>query len=158
MQKKLDRFDPSVPIERALTPPASWYIDPDLLELERRTVLREAWQPAARLEQLQASGDYVAGELAGEPYIVLRDGNELRGFFNVCRHHASHLAGDIVQPTRLGRNIQLFLKADHRTHPQLVRGAEQPCTTEMLKLPRFWREYPWSKWPDDAKALPSGAC
>jgi len=91
MRKKLDRFDPSVPIERALTPPASWYIDPDLLELERRTVLREAWQPAARLEQLQASGDYVAGELAGEPYIVLRDGNELRGFFNVCRHHASHL-------------------------------------------------------------------
>jgi choline monooxygenase len=91
MRHQLDLFDPSVPIERALTPPASWYIDPDVLELERRTVLRRAWHPVAHLEQLRDPGDYVAGELVGEPFVVLRDGDELRGFFNVCRHHASHL-------------------------------------------------------------------
>ena len=91
MRKELDRFDPSLPIERALTPPSSWYIDPDLFEIERQNVLRRAWQPAARLEQLRNPGDFVAGELTGEPFIVVRDGEELRGFFNVCRHHASHL-------------------------------------------------------------------
>jgi choline monooxygenase len=94
MRKELDRFDPSVPIERALTPPASWYVDARLLELERRAVLRDAWQPAARVDQLEETGAYVAGELAGEPYVVLRDGNCLRGFFNVCRHHASHVVDE----------------------------------------------------------------
>ena len=86
------QFDPAVPIERASTPPASWYTDPQFLELERDRVLRRSWQPVGRVEQLAAAGDYTAGRVAGEPYVVLRDTQgDLRAFFNVCRHHASCL-------------------------------------------------------------------
>ena len=46
------QFDPAVPIERASTPPASWYTDPMFLALERDRVFRRSWQPAGRLEQL----------------------------------------------------------------------------------------------------------
>jgi len=89
VRQEVDRFDPAVPIERALTPPASWYTEPRFFEHERATVFRRTWQPAGRLDQLQNPGDYVAGEFAGEPFVVVRDGEALRAFFNVCRHHAS---------------------------------------------------------------------
>ena len=89
MRRELERFDPTTPIERAVTPPASWYTDPAFLQLEARAVFQRTWQPVARVDQLESPGDYVSGDLAGEPYVVLRDGEHLRAFFNVCRHHAS---------------------------------------------------------------------
>ena len=47
-----------------------------------------SWQPCARLDQLAVTGDHVAADLAGEPIALVRDGAELRGFANVCRHRA----------------------------------------------------------------------
>ena len=43
-----------------------------------------------RVSQLRQSGQYITCEIAGEPLVVIRgtDGI-LRGFFNVCRHHAA---------------------------------------------------------------------
>ncbi len=67
------QFDPAVPIERASTPPASWYTDPLFFGLERDRVFRRSWQPAGRQEQLAEAGDYASGRLTGEPYVVLRD-------------------------------------------------------------------------------------
>ena len=91
LRAELERFDPTVPIERALTPPASWYTDPRIFELERRAVFHRTWQPVGRIDELRSPGDYISGELVGEPWLVLRDGRDLRAFFNVCRHHASRL-------------------------------------------------------------------
>jgi choline monooxygenase len=86
------RFDPSVPVERATTPPSSWYTSASFHALERQTVLSRGWLPAGRTDQLARPGDYVSGESAGEPYLVIRgDDGALRGFFNVCRHHATCL-------------------------------------------------------------------
>lgn len=86
------RFDPSVPVERAMTPPSSWYTSAAFHAFERQTVLRRGWLPAGRADQLARPGDYVSGEMAGEPYLVIRgDDGGLRGFFNVCRHHATCL-------------------------------------------------------------------
>src|SRR5262249_51795866 len=43
-----------------------------------------------RAEQVRKPGQYVTCELAGEPLLVVRgDDQVLRGFFNVCRHHAA---------------------------------------------------------------------
>lgn len=93
---ELSRFDPSLPIERAYTPPASWYVNPGFLDLERARVFRRTWQAAGRLDQVRRPGDYFSGELAGDPYVVLRDQDgALRAFHNVCRHHAAQVcSGD----------------------------------------------------------------
>ena len=84
-------YDPDAPLDRASTIPAEWYIDERILRLERSTVFARSWQMAARVDQVQQPGAFVAGELpAGEPVVIVR-GNDgiLRAFFNVCRHHAA---------------------------------------------------------------------
>jgi choline monooxygenase len=84
-------YNPDLPLERASTIPAEWYIDPRVLDLERQTVFARSWQVAARLDQLRDEGSYVTCELpAGEPIVVVRGADQvLRAFFNVCRHHAA---------------------------------------------------------------------
>jgi choline monooxygenase len=43
-----------------------------------------------RADQLRNPGRYITGEIAGEPVLLVRGGDGiLRGFFNVCRHHAA---------------------------------------------------------------------
>ena len=92
----LELYDADAPLERASTIPAPWYTDSRVLELELRTVFRRNWQYAGRVDQLRTPGDYVAGELpGGEPVVVVRGQDEqLRGFFNVCRHHAAAVVTD----------------------------------------------------------------
>jgi len=90
--RELDRFDPSLPIESAWTPPASWYLNPDFLGRERQGVFHSTWQAVGRLDQVDHPGDYFTGCLLGEPYVVLRDREgSLRAFHNVCRHHAAQV-------------------------------------------------------------------
>jgi len=89
---EISRFDPSLPIERAFTPPASWYLHPEFLERERVRVFRRTWQAVGRVDQLAQPGDYFTGCLAGDPYVVIRDQDgALRAFHNVCRHHAAQV-------------------------------------------------------------------
>jgi choline monooxygenase len=86
----IDQYRPELPLEEARTIPASWYIDPRILELEQRTTFAETWQYACRLDQVREPGEFVTFELAGEPIVVVRGSDGvLRGFFNVCRHHAA---------------------------------------------------------------------
>ena len=87
VQDEVLRFDPAIPIERAWTPPSSWYVSPELFALERERVFRREWNPVARVADLATPGAYASGVVAGEPWVVVRgmDG-ELRGFANTCRH------------------------------------------------------------------------
>jgi len=86
----INSYDPSTPLERASTIPAPWYTDERVFELEQRTVFSRSWQVAARVDQLQKSGDYVTSDIGDEPVVVVRGGdNQIRAFFNVCRHHAA---------------------------------------------------------------------
>ena len=86
----IDSYDSSAPLAEASTIPASWYTDERLFELEKQTIFGRSWQFAARIDQLNKPGDYVTSEIAGEPIVVVRGGdNSLRAFFNVCRHHAA---------------------------------------------------------------------
>jgi len=92
LQRELGRFDVELPIERAWTPPASWYLAPEFLERERATVFARNWQYACPTDLLREPGRYVRVDLLGETYVLLRnDRGELRGFHNVCRHHAAEL-------------------------------------------------------------------
>ncbi len=87
LRAEIERFDPSVPIEAAWTPPCSWYTDPEIFALERAAVFRHSWQPVARVDQLAEPGSYVSGCFVDQPWVVVRGADgELRAFHNVCRH------------------------------------------------------------------------
>lgn len=83
-------YNPNAPLQEASTIPAPWYTDKRIYELELQSVFARSWQFAGRVDQLQAPGEYVTTEIAREPIVVVRGSDkELRGFFNVCRHHAA---------------------------------------------------------------------
>jgi choline monooxygenase len=86
----VDAYDPQSSLAEASTLPSSWYTDSRILELERHTVFSRSWQLLGRAAQVREPGQYVTGEIAGEPVLVVRGSDDvLRGFFNVCRHHAA---------------------------------------------------------------------
>ena len=90
LQDMVESYDAGKALDKASTPPACWYIDSRILELECRTVFSNSWQAIARSGQLAEPGQYITSELVSEPILVVRgtDG-VLRGFYNVCRHHAA---------------------------------------------------------------------
>jgi choline monooxygenase len=92
LRDEVTRFDASVPLDAAWLPPSSWYNDSRFYELERDTVFRNNWLIAARADQVQKTGDYVAGTMTGEPHVIVRnESGQLNAFFNVCRHHAAQV-------------------------------------------------------------------
>jgi choline monooxygenase len=100
---KLGAFDPDLPLERARTIPSSWYGDPEIYEAERRAVFGATWQVAGRIDQLARPGAFVTTNIAGEPILIVRDGEgTLRAFSNVCRHRAAQVINEPEgQVTRL---------------------------------------------------------
>jgi choline monooxygenase len=86
----IKKYHADAPLAEASAIPAAWYTDERVLELEKQTVFSGSWQVAARVDQLAKPGDYVTTEIAGEPIVIVRGGdNQIRAFFNVCRHHAA---------------------------------------------------------------------
>jgi phenylpropionate dioxygenase-like ring-hydroxylating dioxygenase large terminal subunit len=86
----VELYDPRAPLEKAWTIPSPWYTDPRIEELERRTVFTRSWQLVGRADQVQRAGQFIATDVAGEPVVVVRGADgKLRGFYNVCRHHAA---------------------------------------------------------------------
>jgi len=96
LEQIINAYRRDAPLAQAHTIPAAWYTDPRVFELERRTVFANSWQVAGRIEELRAPGDYVASEFSnGEPILVARGNDDtMRGFFNVCRHHAAAVVAD----------------------------------------------------------------
>ena len=100
----IETYNPNSPLAEAWTIPAAWYLDPRIFDLERRTVFARSWQLAGRAEQLLKPGQYITLDLAGEPLVIVRgDDQHLRGFFNVCRHHAAAL---MTNPQGETRNLR----------------------------------------------------
>ena len=100
----IESYDPHASLAEARTIPAPWYVDPRIMDLERRTVFARSWQLAGRADQVRQPGQYITWELAGEPLLVVRGSDDvLRGFFNVCRHHA---AAVITEPEGQTRNLR----------------------------------------------------
>jgi choline monooxygenase len=81
------------PLERAETIPSSWYTDPRFYELERECVFARTWQGIGHLGQVKEPGDFFLAEIVGNPIIVVRGKDQqLRAFYNVCRHRGGPLA------------------------------------------------------------------
>jgi len=86
----LASYNDKAALPDASTIPAPWYVDARIAELEAHTVFSKTWQMVGRAEQVEKAGQFVTASIAGEPVVVVR-GNDgvLRGFYNVCRHHAA---------------------------------------------------------------------
>ena len=90
LQQIIHSYDPDSSLEEAWTIPGSWYTDQNLYQLEKQTVFARSWQMVGRIDQVTEPGQFLTTEIAGEPIVVVRgNDNVLRGFFNVCRHHAA---------------------------------------------------------------------
>jgi choline monooxygenase len=90
VEQILSSYNDKAPLSEAFTIPAPWYVDPRIAELERRTAFSSAWQVVGRAEQVQRPGQFVTANIAEEPIVVVRGtDDELRAFYNVCRHHAA---------------------------------------------------------------------
>jgi choline monooxygenase len=90
LKQLIESYDPNVLLSEASTPSRFWYSDSRVLELEQRTVFSLSWQMVGRAEQFREPGRYITCHVAGEP-ILLVTGHDgvVRGFYNVCRHHAA---------------------------------------------------------------------
>jgi Rieske 2Fe-2S family protein len=91
----MTRDDDSVSA-RELKPalPPRFYSSADVFRLEAERIFFEQWFCVGRADQIPAQGDYLHVVVAGESVLVLRGrDNELRGFYNVCRHRGSRLVG-----------------------------------------------------------------
>jgi len=90
LQSILVTYDANAALAEASTIPAPWYVDSRIAELETRAVFGKTWQMVGRVEQVAGPGQFVTANVSGEPIVVVR-GNDgvLRGFYNVCRHHAA---------------------------------------------------------------------
>src|SRR5262249_48253126 len=90
VEEILESYNDKAALSEASTIPAPWYVDPRIAELENLTVFSKAWQVIGRADQVAKPGQFVTASLAGEPIVVVRGGDEqLRAFYNVCRHHAA---------------------------------------------------------------------
>ena len=90
LKQIIDSYDPNAPLDHAWTIPAPWYTDDRVYQLELQNVFTPSWQVIARIDQVNEAGQYVTADVAGEPILVVKgNDNILRGFFNVCRHHAA---------------------------------------------------------------------
>ena len=91
----LKKTHPSIDPElgRAATLSSAFYLRPEVLDHEKRTVFAASWQLVGRLDQVSAPGDYLTATIADEPVIVVRDREgTLRALSNVCRHRAGPVA------------------------------------------------------------------
>ena len=89
----LDLYNHNAPLEEAYTIPAPWYLDARIEMAEREEVFGRNWIAVGRLDQVAVAGQFFTVEIAGEPLVVVRGADgEIRGFYNVCRHHAAAVA------------------------------------------------------------------
>jgi phenylpropionate dioxygenase-like ring-hydroxylating dioxygenase large terminal subunit len=75
------------------TIPYSWYADPEILRREQERIFRSAWQYAGHTGQLPQPGSFFTAHAGQAPVVVTRSRDEeIRAFFNVCRHRGFPVA------------------------------------------------------------------
>jgi len=89
LREILASYNDSAPLSEAFTIPAPWYTDQRIVDLELQNVFARTWHAVGRLDQVEKPGQYLTATVAGEPIVAVRGSDDqLRAFFNVCRHHA----------------------------------------------------------------------
>lgn len=80
------------PFEQARAMPPSVYTSQAFCEAELREIFARDWYCVGRADALAETGRYFTADLAGQPILVVRDGDgSLRAMSNVCLHRMSTL-------------------------------------------------------------------
>ena len=96
------------------------YVEPEWFRADMQAILGRSWQWVCHVEKLRTPGAYMAVEIAGQPIVVLRDGEGvLRAFYNVCKHRAHMLVKGEGQTTRLMCPYHAWV---YRLNGQLARA------------------------------------
>ena len=87
---------------RSLIPtlPGHFYVDPELFRHEQSKIFSRLWFCTARAAELPSPGSFQTVEVGGESLIIVRGvDQQIRAFYNVCRHRGSRLcmadSGDV---------------------------------------------------------------
>jgi Rieske 2Fe-2S family protein len=76
----------------AKTLPSRFFTSQDIFDQEREGIFARRWIVVGRESEIAEPGAYVVKEVAGESLIVVRDkSNQVRAFFNVCRHRGTRI-------------------------------------------------------------------
>ena len=80
------------PFPEARTLPAAVYTAAEVLAIEQAGLFGRTWLCVGREADIPAAGDFFTREIAGDSVLVIRGADQqLRAFFNVCRHRGSRL-------------------------------------------------------------------
>ena len=72
---------------RAKTIPSDWYIDEEILKIEKKNIFLKSWQLFGSTDQVPDKGDYKIKSINGQPLILIKNKNDsLNVFYNVCQH------------------------------------------------------------------------
>ena len=76
----------------SFTLPARFYIDNTIFENELDAIFYRSWWYAGHVSQLTNSGDYLTANIGDQNVFIVRDrNNDLRAFYNVCKHRGHEL-------------------------------------------------------------------
>ena len=100
--ENLTGFETPGPVIRGL--PAAAYTSEAFFALENERIFAKSWVFAGFAHELARAGDVTPVTVAGQPVLLVRDGEQkVRAFHNVCRHRCLKLVGE---PRNVGRAIR----------------------------------------------------
>ena len=83
--------------------PGGRYTDPAFLELEEAALWKRSWLYACHTDELPEAGSFILFRKTGSPILIVRGkDDEIRAFYNTCRHRGGPLVKDSCGKTRGG--------------------------------------------------------
>ncbi|MDQ3199662.1 MAG: aromatic ring-hydroxylating dioxygenase subunit alpha, partial [Verrucomicrobiota bacterium] len=79
----------------AQTLPQRYFVSPEVFAQEQARIFVQHWVCVGHQSQLVRAGDFFVSEVSGESLVIVRDkSDQVRGYFNVCRHRGTRLCED----------------------------------------------------------------
>ena len=82
--------------------PGKRYTDKRFYELEKKQLWRKSWLFAGHEDEISEPGCFKKWEIAGQPVVIVRtESDEIRAFYNTCRHRGAPLVREESGKTHL---------------------------------------------------------
>jgi choline monooxygenase len=126
LHHELCRYDSSLPINRAHTPPSSWYTWPEVYAWEKQHVFQENWVAVDIIRDTEP-GSYQTGVFQDQPYLITHNSKgDIQAFYNVCTHAGSCLVGPWTDTSsQLCSNHKIMDGPSNQIYSGRLEGSEQ---------------------------------